>query len=60
MNVALRSTKAVIAASVEIAIVAVILAPALTMWTAVPDKNKTNMNSTPILGVKRSDSRLPA
>jgi len=36
------------------------LAPALTLWTAVPDKNKTNMNSTPILGVKRSDSRLPA
>ena len=38
------------------------LAPALTMWTAVPDKNKTNMNeqSTPIRSCKRSDSRLPA
>ena len=60
MNVALRSTKAVIAASVEIAIVAVILAPALTMWTAVPDKNKTNINeqSTPILVVKSSDTSL--
>ena len=38
------------------------LTPALTMWTAVPDKNKTNMNeqSTPILVVKSSDtSRRP-
>ena len=32
------------------------------MWTAVPDKNKTNMNeqSTPIHSCKSSDSRLPA
>ena len=60
MNAAGDSTKAVIGASVEIAIVAVILAPALTMWTAVPDKNKTNMNeqSTPILVVKSSDTSL--
>ena len=36
------------------------LAPALTMWTAVSDKNKTNMNeqSTPILVVKSSDTSL--
>jgi hypothetical protein len=60
MSAASDSTKAVIGASVEIAIVAVILAHALTTWTAVPDKNKTNMNSTPIHSCKRSDSRLPA
>ena len=29
------------------------LTPALTMLTAVPDKNKTNMNSTPIHSCKR-------
>ena len=46
--------------STNAAINAIALGPALRIWTAMPDKNKTNMNeqSTPILVVKSSDTSL--
>ena len=61
MSAAGDSTRAVIeAATKTLTGMISTLTPALTMWTAVPDKNKTNMNeqSTPILVVKSSDTSL--
>ena len=57
------STERGIGASVETAIVAVILAPALTMWTTVNElatsiRAKINTPNNPILGVKCSDTSL--
>jgi hypothetical protein len=58
MSAASDRTRAVIGASVEIAIVAVIMAPTLTIWTTV--SANINAQSKAVLGVKSSDSRLPA
>jgi hypothetical protein len=60
-DAAIGSAKEVFGASVEIARVLMNkLATNFAMWTAVSDKIKANINeqSTPILGVKSSDTRL--
>ena len=63
MSAASDRTRAVIGASVEIAILAVILASAQPMWTTVNElatsiRAKINTPNNPILGVKSSDTSL--